>query len=118
MFAILKNQMFTGEVQECIRWMRKLIFYISGVNFESMLNVLMFDIQKIEKRNVNSLCIIISSYIACVQFNRKNLNNIVYCFKAKIIKDQRLNMKLLGEKANKVFSDNYCKLDYKILNEL
>ena len=117
-FAILKNQMFTGEVQECIRWMRKLIFYISGVNFESLLIVLMLDIPKIEKRNVNSLCIIISSYIACVWFNRKNLNNIVYCFKAKIIKDQRLNMKLLGEKANKIFSNNYCRLDYKILSEL
>ena len=46
------------------------------------------------------------------------MNNIVYCFKAKIIKDQRLNMKLLGEKANKIFSNNYCRLDYKILSEL
>ena len=53
--------LYCSQVQECIRWMRKLIFYISGVNFESMLKVMMLDIPKIEERNVNSLCLIISS---------------------------------------------------------
>ena len=109
---------YCSLVQECLIWLRKLIFYICGVNFESLLKVMMLDIPKIEKRNVNSLCIIISSYIACVWFNKNNLNNIKYCFKAKIIKDQRLNMKLLGEKAIKIFSENYCKLDHGILNRL
>ena len=78
----------------------------------------MLDIPKIDQRNVNTLCILISSYIACVWFNRKNMNNIKYCFKAKIIKDQRLKMKILKDKAYKIFSDNYCKLDPVILNRL
>ena len=75
-----------------------------------MFKVLMLDIPKIDKRNVNSLCIIISSYISCVWYNRENLNNIVYCFKAMFIIDQRLNMKLLVEKRLKVFPDKYWHL--------
>ena len=109
---------YCSLVQECIIWLRRIIFYICGVNFDSLLKVLMLDIPKIDKRNVNSLCIIVSSYISCVWYNRKKLDTVKYCFKAKIIRDQRMNMKLLGGKAYRIFSDNYCNLDYEILNGL
>ena len=105
-------------VQDCIFMIKRLIFYICGVNFESLLKVLMLDIPKIDKRNVNSLVIIISSYIACVWFNREKLDTIKICYKAKFIRDQRMNMKILGAKALKIFSDNYCNLDYEIINGL
>ena len=110
--------LYCSLVQECLIWLRRIIFYVCGVNFESMLKIIMLDIPKIERRNVNSLCILISSYIACTWFNRKNMNNIKFCLKAKIIKDQRLKMKILKDKANKIISDNYCNLDYEILNRL
>ena len=78
----------------------------------------MLEFPKIDKRNVNSLCVIISSYIATVWFNRKNDENLIYIFKAKIIKDQRLNMKILDIKALRIFSDNYCNLNREIINRL
>ena len=109
---------YCSLVQDCIPWLKKLIFYISGIKYDSLLKVLMLDIPKIERRNANSLCIIISSYIACVWFNREHLNSLKYCFKAKLIKDHRINMKILGEKAYKIFSDNYCNLDNGIINRL
>lgn len=109
---------YCSLVQEFIIWLRKLIFYICGVNFESLLKILMLDLPKIDERNVNSFCIIISSYIACIWFNRKKMDNVKYCLKAKIIKDQRINMKILGAKAYKVFSDNYCNIDYRIIDRL
>ena len=63
---------YCSLVQECLVMIRKLIFYICGVNLDSLIKVLMLDIPKINKRNVNSLCIIISSYLACVWFNRES----------------------------------------------
>ena len=75
-----------------------------------MFKVMILDIPKIGKRNVDTLCIIISSYISCVWYNRENLNNIDYYFKSMFIIDQRLNMKLLGEKRLKVFPDKYWHL--------
>ena len=69
--------LYCALVQECLIYLRKVIFYICGVNFESMLKVIMLDIPKIDKRNANSLCILVSSYIACVWFNRKNMNSIL-----------------------------------------
>ena len=109
---------YCSLVQECIRWLRKLIFYICGINCGSLLKILMLDLPKIDKRNVNSLCIIISSYIACIWFNRKKMDGVKYCLKAKIIKDQRLNMKILGARAYKIFSDNYCNMDHRVLDQL
>ena len=98
--------------------MRKLIFYVCGINCGSLLKILMLDFPKVDKRNVNTLCVIISSYIACTWYSRKKMDNVKYCFRAKIIKDQRLNMKILGAKAYKVFSDNYCNMDYSIIDRL
>ena len=97
------------KVQECLNWMRKLIFYFCGMNINSLLRILSFDIPKVNMEIRNTLCIIVSNYIACIWFNRNNMENITHVFKARIIKDQKLNIKILGEKANKVFSSNYCK---------
>ena len=110
--------LYCSLIQDNIIWLRKVIFYICGINFDSMLKVLMLDFPKIDKRNVNSLCVIVSSYIACIWFNRKKLDTVKYSLKAKIIKDQRINMRILGNKCHKVFSENYCNLDYDILNRL
>ena len=109
---------YCALVQECLTWMRKLIFYVCGINCGSFLKILMLDFPKVDKRNVNSLCVIVSSYIACIWYNRKKLDNVKYYFRAKIIKDQRLKMKILGAKAYKIFSDNYCNMDYSILARL
>ena len=97
------------KVQECLNWMRKLIFYLCSMNVDSLMKILSFDLPKVNINIKNTLCIILSNYIGCIWFNRDNLENIIHVFRARIIKDQKLNMKILGEKANKVFSSNYCK---------
>ena len=106
------------KVQDCLSWLRKVIYYICGVQTESLLKILYLDIPKIDKRNRNSLCIIITSYISTVWFNRNDLAYIQNIVRAKIIKGQRFHMKLLGNKAKKIFSDNYCNMDIRILNRL
>ena len=56
----------------------------------------------------NTLCIIITSYIACTWSNRNNIEYLVINFKAKLIRDQKLRMMILKEKAKKIFTENYC----------
>ena len=97
------------KVQECLNWMRKLISYLCSMNVDSLMKILSFDLPKVNINIKNTLCIILSNYIGCIWFNRDNLENIIHVFRARIIKDQKLNMKILGEKADKVFSSNYCK---------
>ena len=79
------------------------------MNMDSLMRILSFDIPKVNIRNKNTLCIILSNYIACVWFNRNNLENIIYVFRARLIKEQKLNIRILGKKANKIFSNNYCE---------
>ena len=79
------------------------------MNVNSLLQILSFDLPKVNNQVKNTLCIIISSYVACIWYNRDNILVISHDLKAKIIKDQRLKMRILGEKANKVFTDNYCQ---------
>ena len=43
---------------------------------------------------------------------------ICLILKAKVIRDQKLNMKMLGDGARRVFTDNYCKENIECINRL
>ena len=77
-----------------------------------------FDIPKVNIKVKNTLIVVISSYIACIWYNRNRLESICYILKAKIIRDQKLNMKILGDKAYKIFTENYCKEYIEFINRL
>ena len=94
------------------------MFYICGIQLGSLLKILYLDFPKIEKRNMNSLCVIVAGYISTVWYSRKDLRFIRNIVMSKIIRDQHFNLKLLGENAIKVFSENYCNMDIRILKEL
>ena len=100
---------FCPQVQDCLLWLKKVIYYLCGLNCNSLLKILSFDFPNIENRNKNTLCIIISNYIACTWYNRENLVMLTNKLKAKMIFDQKIKLEILGNKANKVFSENYCK---------
>ena len=106
--------------KECLCWVRRLIVYLCGINTnqESLSKFMFFDIPKVNVKVKNTLIIVISSYIACIWYNRNNLDQICYILKAKIIKDQKLNMKILGDKVHKIFTENYCKKNIEFINRL
>ena len=104
------------QIQECIIWLKKLIFYVCGIQIDSLLKIMSLNIPKIEIRNRNSLCIIITCYITTVWYHREDLTYIIQIVKANIVKGQRFHMTILSEKAEKVFSRNYCQLDMRIVN--
>ena len=106
------------KMQDCLQWMRKLIFYLCGLNLTSLLKILSFEFPKVNVRTQNTLCIIVSSYISCTWYNRENIESMIYIFKAKIIRDQRLKLSILGDKAKFVFTDNYCKENIEFIYEL
>ena len=110
--------LYCGTIKECLSWLRKVIFYICGLQIDSLLKIMSLDLPKIEKRNKNALCILIAGYIATVWYNRMDLRYIKNIVMAKIIRDQRFNMKLVGEKARDIFSENYCKMNLNILKNL
>ena len=105
-------------MQDCLQWMRKLIFYFCGLNLTSLLKILSFDFPKVNIRVQHTLCIIVSSYISCTWYNRDSIESMIYIFKAKIIKDQRLKLRILGDKAKTVFTENYCKENIEFIYEL
>ena len=105
-------------IQECINWLRKAIFYLCGIQANILTKILHLDLPGIERRNKDTLCVVISCYISTVWFNRSDLRFIKNIVKANIIKMQKFHMIMLGTKKEKVFSDNYCNLDMRILNSL
>ena len=94
--------------------------YLCGMNTnqESLYKFMFFDIPKVNVRVKNTLIIIISSFIACTWYNRSRMDIICLILKAKVIRDQKLNMKMLGDKAHRVFTDNYCKENIEFISRL
>ena len=105
-------------IQECIVLLRKFLFYIGGIQTNSLLKILYLDIPKIDKRNMNSICVIISCYISTVWFNRTDLRFIKNIIKANIVKMQKFHRVILGSNMERVFSEKYCNLDLRIINSL
>ena len=64
------------KMQDCLQWMRKLIFYFCGLNLTSLLEILSFEFPKVNIRVKNTLCIIRSSYISCKWYNREKIETI------------------------------------------
>ena len=107
-------------MQECLTWLRRLILYLCGMNTnqESLFKFMTFDIPKVNIKVKNTLIIIISSYVSCVWYNRDRLELILYIMRAKIIRDQKLRMKILGDKAHRLFTENYCKNNIDFINSI
>ena len=66
----------------------------------------------------NTLCIIISIYIANIWYNRDNMENLEYKFKSKIKNSQKLHMEILKDKSKNVFTDNYVNINRRIIDHL
>ena len=76
------------------------------------------ELPRIDKRNRNTLGLVICSYIVCVWYKRNSLDQLLYTLKAKIIRDQKLNLMILKQKAGKIFSENYCKTNIEFIQSL
>ena len=94
--------------------------YMCNINTDhnSFAQFMSFDIPRFEAKIKNTLTIILGSYIACTWYNRDRLEVIGYILKAKIIRDQKLNMKILGDKAVTLFTENYCKDNIEFISRL
>ena len=106
------------DVQECLSWIRKVIFYLCGMNIGSLLKILSLDLPKVNVKVKNTLCIIICSYITAVWFNRDKKEYLLENLKAKIIRDQKIKMEILKDKAKNVFTGNYCKSNIEFIYRL
>ena len=105
-------------VQESLSWLRKTIFYLCGTNINDLSRAMYLELPRIDKRNRNTLGLVICSYIVCVWYKRNSLDQLLYTLKAKIIRDQKLNLMILKQKAGKIFSENYCKTNIEFIQNL
>ena len=117
----IKHKFYECEVmQECLNWIRRLIMYLCNMNTsqDSLGQMMSFDIPKVNVKVKNTLIVILSSYIACTWYNRHRLELISNILKAKIIRDQKLYIKILGDKAKRTFTENYCKSNIEFISKL
>ena len=105
-------------VQESLSWLRKTIFYLCGTNINDLSRAMYLELPRIDKRNRNTLGLVICSYIVCVWYKRNSLDQLLYTLKAKIIRDQKLNLMILKQKAEKIYSENYCKTNIEFIQSL
>ena len=97
----------------------KIIFYLCKMNIgNDLLRCLFLDFPKVHKTVQNTLCIIISSYISWVWYNREEPNLTINSFKAKMIRVQKSHMLIYKDKTNVMFTENYCNMNRDILYRL
>ena len=96
------------KIQNCLNWVRKLIVYLCDIYVNDLETLISLDLPKVNKKVKNTLCIIMCSFISCTWYNRNSIDILESILKAKIIRDQKLNMKILQDQAKDIFTSNYC----------
>ena len=111
--------LYCYKIQRCIDLLYRVLFYFCNINFkDNLLKLLFLEFPGVDRKIRNTICIIVSSYIACVWYNREDASYIEYKFKAKIIKGQKYHKLILKEKIHDVFTENYCNIDTDIIKIL
>ena len=111
--------LYCYKVQECIIWMKKLIFYLCNMDIgNNLLRCFFLDFPKVNKAIQNTLCIIICSYISFVWYNREEPSLSINSFKAKMIRVQKSHMMIFKDKSDILFTENYCNMKRSILFRL
>ena len=111
--------LYCCKTQRCKIVLFRTIFYLCHIDIEKdIIKTLFFDFPKINKKVTNTLCIVISIYIANIWYNRDNMENLEYKFKSKIKNSQKLHMEILKDKSKNVFTDNYVNINRRIIDHL
>ena len=102
-----------------IVWLKRAIFYLCNINIGNrFLQCLFLDLPKVNRAVQNTLCIIICSYISWVWYNREEPSLSVNSFKAKIMRVQKSHMTIYRNKAQVMYTENYCNMKREILFRL
>ena len=104
------------KIKKAIKWFKGLIEYISNMRFYSIEKLLLLELPNIQRKVKNVMCIIICNFIACIWYNRENLEFIKEKVVAKIWKEKKFVMVLLKDKSKDILCKRYCEIDIEKLN--
>ena len=100
---------YCHKVQSCLNWVRRIIVYFCNMYLNDLSCLLTLDLPQISTKVKNTLNVIISSYIVCAWYCREDIDMLVFKLKTKMIRDHKLKMVMLKDKANLVFTEKYCQ---------
>ena len=109
---------YCRKINLSLLFIKKLIRYLCEIPILNFINLLHLDLPKTNKKIRNTLCIILSTYTACIWYNRERPNYVLNAMKAKIIKDCRMKKKIFGDKFRTLFTEKYQGINMRILNQL
>ena len=107
----LHKFLYCPNIQESIQWLTGFIEDICSIKVHNLLNFVMLDFPYINKRMVNTLSVIMCSYLSCIWLNRDDMDYIGKKLKAKIIRERSFLKYLLKEKFCKIFCIRYNDIE-------
>ena len=114
----LHKFLYCCRVQGSIQWITKFIENVCSIRINDIQNFIMLDFPYINRKMVNTLSIIICNYLACIWFNRENMDFLEKKLKAKILKERNFLRYILGEKFKQTFCNRYNEIDFNQMNNM
>ena len=103
------------KMRKSVQMIKRKIEYLSNMRFQNIENLLYLEIPNIQKKNRNSIMIIIANFITCTWFNRETPEFMEEKIISKVIREKEFLLTLLKEKANRILSKKYCDLTWTVL---
>ena len=104
------------KIQKAVKWLKRLIEYISSMRFYSIIKLLSLEFPNLPKKTKNAMCLVICNFIACVWYNRDDIECIEEIVISRTLKEKRFIMNLLKDKAKDILCKKYCEISREKLN--
>ena len=109
---------YCQKTQTTLNWVRRIIVYFCNMYINDMTSLINLDIPKVNIKTKNTLTIILSNYIICNRYCREEMDLLEIRLKRKLIRDHKLKMILLKDKARMLFTENFCKNSIDIISNM
>ena len=110
--------LYCCKVQRSVQWLTKFIEFVCNIKISNLSVFIMLDFPYVNRKMVNTLSVIICNYLACIWFNRENMDYIDKILKAKIVRERNFLRYLLREKFEQIFCGRYCDIELNQMNNL
>ena len=98
------------KIKELSKYFINVIKYLCDIRYIDMNKLIYLDIELKNKKKINTVAILLASYLGTIWYNR-NQDLIDICtYKVKVLKHFNIINSILRENMQKTFTEKYCKL--------
>ena len=97
---------------------KRLLILCLGVSNFTILKLLFFDTSSMTKKERNTVIVLVAHYVCTIWNSRSSTGDKIFLMKSKILQQKNIYHIILKHKMTSMFTDNYCKMNRQVVDDI